>query len=52
MTADSGRISMLAIRVARVFDGRALVPGAGVVFVDGARIVGVQPAGFDIPRRN
>jgi imidazolonepropionase-like amidohydrolase len=40
---------MLAIRVARVFDGRALVPGAGVVFVDGARIVGVQPAGFDIP---
>lgn len=40
---------MLAIRVARVFDGRALVPGAGVVFVDGGRIVEVRPAGFDIP---
>ena len=40
---------MLAIRVARIFDGRDLLPGAGVVFVDGDRIVGVEPSGFDIP---
>ena len=40
---------MLAIRVARIFDGRDLLPGAGVVFVDGDRIVGVEPAGVDIP---
>jgi imidazolonepropionase-like amidohydrolase len=40
---------VLAIRVARIFDGRDLLPGAGVVFVDGDRIVGVEPAGFAIP---
>ena len=40
---------MLAIRVARIFDGRDLVPGGGVVLVDGDRIVGVEPAGFAIP---
>ncbi len=40
---------MLALRVARIFDGRELLPGAGVVFVDGDRIVGVEPAGFDVP---
>ena len=40
---------MLAIRVARVFDGRDLLPGAGLVFVDGDRIVGVEAAGFDVP---
>jgi imidazolonepropionase-like amidohydrolase len=40
---------VLAIRVARIFDGRNLVPGAGVVIVDGDRIAGVEPAGFDIP---
>ena len=40
---------MLAIRVARIFDGRDLLPGAGVVFVDGDRIVGVEPARVDIP---
>ena len=40
---------MLAIRVARIFDGRDLLPGAGVVFVDGDRIVGVERAGVDIP---
>ena len=31
---------MLAIRVARVFDGRNLVPGAGIVFIDGDRVAG------------
>jgi hypothetical protein len=40
---------MLAVRVARVFDGRDLVPGAGVVLVDGGRIAGVEPAGFQPP---
>jgi imidazolonepropionase-like amidohydrolase len=40
---------MLAVHVARIFDGRDLLPGAGVVFVDGDRIVGVEPSGFDIP---
>ena len=40
---------MLAIRVARIFDGRSLVPGAGVVLVDGDRIVGVEPTGFAVP---
>jgi imidazolonepropionase-like amidohydrolase len=40
---------MLAIRVARVFDGRDLVPGAGVVFVDGDRIAGLEPSGVEIP---
>ncbi|MFE6800727.1 amidohydrolase family protein [Streptomyces sp. NPDC057681] len=40
---------MLALRIARVFDGRAVVEGAGVVFVDDGRIVGVEPAWFEIP---
>ncbi|MFA3835016.1 metal-dependent hydrolase family protein [Streptomyces aureus] len=40
---------MLALRIARVFDGRAVVEGAGVVFVDGGRIAGVEAAGFVIP---
>jgi len=40
---------LLAIRVARIFDGRDLVPGAGVVLVGGGRIVGVEPIGFSIP---
>ncbi|MFC9532094.1 amidohydrolase family protein [Streptomyces sp. NPDC056975] len=40
---------MLALRIARVFDGRAVVEGAGVVFVDGGRIAGVEAAGFGIP---
>jgi len=48
MTADR-RITMLAIRVARIFDGRDLVRGAGVVFVEGDRIVGVESAGVGIP---
>ena len=33
--ASGGRISMFAFRVARVLDGRKLLPGSGVVFVDG-----------------
>lgn len=40
---------MLAVRVARIFDGRDLARGAGVVFVDGGRIVGVESPGCDIP---
>ena len=40
---------LLAIRVARIFDGRDVVPGAGVVLVDGDRIVGVEPTGFSVP---
>jgi len=40
---------MLALRIARVFDGRDIIDGAGVVLVDGGRIVGVEPAGFEIP---
>ena len=40
---------LLAIRVAQIFDGRDLVPGAGVVLVDGGRIVGVEPTGFSLP---
>ncbi len=40
---------MLAIRVARVFDGRNLVPGAGIVFIDGDRVAGIEPSGFEIP---
>ena len=40
---------MFALRVARVLDGRELLPGSGVVFVDGDRIVGVEPAGFPMP---
>jgi len=40
---------MLAIRVARIFDGRDLVPGAGVVLLDGDQILGVEPTGFSIP---
>jgi imidazolonepropionase-like amidohydrolase len=40
---------MLVLRVARVFDGRAAAPRAGVVFVDGGRVAGVEPAGFEIP---
>jgi imidazolonepropionase-like amidohydrolase len=49
MSADSEGITMLAIRVARIFDGRDLLQGAGVVMVDGGRVVGVEPPGVDIP---
>ena len=40
---------LLAVRVARIFDGRDLVPGAGVVLMDRGRVVGVEPTGFAIP---
>ncbi|MEU9395425.1 amidohydrolase family protein [Streptomyces sp. NPDC048324] len=40
---------MLALRVARIFDGRSLTRDAGVVFVEGDRIVGVESSGYDIP---
>ena len=36
---------LLAVRVARIFDGRDLVPGAGVVLMDRGRVVGVEPTG-------
>ncbi len=41
---------MLAIRVKQVFDGRKVAAGAGVVFVDDGRIVGVESTTADIPR--
>jgi imidazolonepropionase-like amidohydrolase len=41
---------VLAIRVRQVFDGRRVVAGAGVVFVDDARIIGVESAIADIPQ--
>jgi imidazolonepropionase-like amidohydrolase len=40
---------MLAIRARQVFDGTRVVDGAGTVFVDGGRIVGVEPARADVP---
>jgi imidazolonepropionase-like amidohydrolase len=40
---------MLAIRARQVFDGTRVVDGAGTVFVDGGRIVGVEPADADVP---
>ncbi len=40
---------MLAIRARQVFDGTRVLDGAGTVFVDGGRIVGVEPASTDIP---
>jgi imidazolonepropionase-like amidohydrolase len=40
---------MLAIRARRIFDGTRVVDGAGTVFVDGGRIVGVEPAAADVP---
>ncbi len=40
---------MLAIRVKQVFDGCKVAAGAGVVFVDDGRIVGVESTTADIP---
>ena len=40
---------MLAIRVNQVFDGQQIVTGAGLVFVDQGRIVGIESATLDIP---
>src|SRR5437763_1493198 len=36
---------MLVIRAGRAFDGERMLPGGASVFVDGGRIVGVEPAG-------
>src|SRR4051812_13927438 len=41
---------MLAIRARQVFDGRRVVAGAGVVFVDNGRIIGIESATADIPQ--
>ncbi len=41
---------MLAIRVKQVFDGRRVVPGAGVVFLNGGRIIGIESTTADIPQ--
>ncbi len=40
---------MLAIRVGQVFSGEQLLPDAGVVLVEGGRILGVQPPGMALP---
>jgi imidazolonepropionase-like amidohydrolase len=45
-----GGLAVLAIRVKQVFDGRRVVAGAGVVFVDDGRIIGIEPATADIPQ--
>jgi imidazolonepropionase-like amidohydrolase len=42
-------VAVLAIRVAQVFDGRRVVAGAGVVFVEDGRIAGIESARADIP---
>jgi imidazolonepropionase-like amidohydrolase len=39
----------LAIRADRAFDGEQAVPGGALVLVDGARIVGVEPASAPLP---
>ncbi|MDP9241040.1 MAG: amidohydrolase family protein [Actinomycetota bacterium] len=39
----------VAVRAGRAFDGREHVPGGLTVLVEGVRIVGVQPAGHEIP---
>jgi imidazolonepropionase-like amidohydrolase len=40
---------MLAIRVGQVFSGEQVLPDAGVVLVQGGRILGVQPHGMTLP---
>jgi imidazolonepropionase-like amidohydrolase len=40
---------MLAIRVNQVFDGKQVVAGAGVIFVDEGRIIGIESTTADIP---
>jgi len=42
-------IAMLAIRVARAFDGQELRPDGAVVFVDDGKIIGVEAAGAAVP---
>ncbi len=40
---------MYAIRAGRAFDGERLLPEGATVLVEGARIVGVEAAGFAVP---
>jgi imidazolonepropionase-like amidohydrolase len=40
---------MLAIRVGQVFGGEQVLPDAGVVLVEGSRILAVQPRGMAVP---
>jgi imidazolonepropionase-like amidohydrolase len=40
---------MLAIRVGQVFSGEQVLPDAGVVLVEGGRILDVQPPGMTLP---
>jgi imidazolonepropionase-like amidohydrolase len=40
---------MLAIRVGQVFGGEQVLPDAGVVLVEGGRILDVQPHGMTLP---
>jgi hypothetical protein len=41
---------VLAIRARQVFDGRRVTAGAGVVFVDNGRIIGIESATAHIPQ--
>jgi imidazolonepropionase-like amidohydrolase len=45
---DQG-LSRVAIRADRAFDGRAMIPGGGLVLCAGGRIVGVEPATAPVP---
>jgi imidazolonepropionase-like amidohydrolase len=38
-----------AVRAGACFDGERFVAGGATVLVDGGRIVGVEPAGYDLP---
>lgn len=40
---------MLAIRVNQVFDGTQVAAGAGVIFIDEGRIIGIESMTADIP---
>jgi imidazolonepropionase-like amidohydrolase len=40
---------MRAIRAPAAFDGERFLEGGATVLVDGERIVGVEPFGFDVP---
>jgi imidazolonepropionase-like amidohydrolase len=40
---------MFAVRAASFFDGTAFRPGGATVLVDGEKVVGVEPLGYDVP---
>ena len=40
---------MLAIRAPRAFDGARAVEGGATVMINAGKIVGVEPAGIDLP---